>query len=196
MTPRRDGPPPTSTPLTSASTPAEPSALSLRLDELPGLDAVGLRVPLRGETTGIVLRPGEVWLETWREDVDWADWALDGGRVLDLADGATRDRVARWCASRLGWTLGDSTAPSWERSWDVDELGAVGGARGWSLVASGGRHVFVAATDDRDPATLVVPALAGIDRPDDERRLSDGSLWCSAAALAAFARHLGAGGAR
>jgi hypothetical protein len=150
--------------------------LRFGLAALDGFDPVGLTLGRGGEWAACVAyghSDGTVLLVrgagTRHVVTEW--WPLAGFEV-DLADAATRDRVARWLAARVGLEVG-STAPGWETG-DIEPVE-------WVLV---GTRIGDHFTPDS------VPALAAVD-PDDRRRLADGSLYRDALALALVAVHVG-----
>ena len=104
------------------------SDLLVPLASLPGFDPVGLRVA--STATDNAKFPGLRGLFVAHADCDEVRvlWVADDGPenwpaaqvLLDLADAATRDRLARYVAGRVGLEVG-STAPTWapDRAWDV-----------------------------------------------------------------------------
>jgi hypothetical protein len=175
----------------------ELARLRVPLDRLPGFDPVGLRVI--GEDG---LPAGLVTLSTGVHVFLADDVNEDGSNLhypadfdANLSDSATADRVARWCAGRVGLEVG-CTAPGW-RSYSAraDPPLAI-----WLFGELGlGVRVF-ANQPRRDPPLTgwaysravenVVPALADLD-PTDARLLPDGARWIDRLALALVATHLG-----
>jgi hypothetical protein len=172
----------------------ELARLRVPLDKLPGLDAVGLTAYAM-DLQWIVIGDGGC------EGLDILAWTLDEQvpvprevMAISLADSATADRVARWCAGRVGLEVG-CTAPGW-RSYSAraDPPLAI-----WLLGEPGDARVF-ANQPRRDPPLTgwaysravenVVPALADLD-PTDARLLPDGARWIDRLALALVATHLG-----
>lgn len=153
--------------------------LLLPLSEVPGLDATGLPALLADGHRGVIL-PGGVLFHLDRRQV----YLAGNVRGIDLADSATRDRVVRWVAGRLGLTLGSSTAPEWF------------GRRGaWELNPGTGSPdievVFVRPVGSYSGAYgPIVPTLAELDC-DDDARLPDGSRAVDARALLLVAQWLG-----
>lgn len=168
-------------------------ALRIAFAELPGFGDVATGLPVRiawagthlrglylGATPGSHVGPYAVLVDDGYVGI--AGW---DGLSVNLADAATRDRVARWCAARLGWPA-QTSAPTWMRTLDLDD------SAGWCLVGADDRaEVFLACGDVRLPNERALPGLAALDR-DDARTLPDGTRWVDAAALAVAARHLGA----
>lgn len=163
-------------------TPDDLAALRVPLASLPGFDVVGLDltrpVLLVGAPTPWArllwpcVRQPDGGLGLWDGDVvqpiDPANWSVD------LSDAATRDRCARYLAQRVGVGVG-STAPNW----GPDTFRP----RRWWLVGPDDGYIWHGDGGDED----FVRALADLD-PTDDRRLSDGSRWVDAAALAAVLR--------
>jgi hypothetical protein len=166
--------------------------LRVPLAALPGLDPVGLDLVAlgQGEWAVHVLDADGPWPQhdllvydgRWRTTESW--WLHGDGPELttwavDLADAATRDRVARQLAGRVGLEVG-CTAPSFDRT-----------PVGWALV--GPHDCIIYAEPDADLDEFVeVPALADLD-PADDRRLPDGSIYRDALAQAIVAVHVGGG---
>lgn len=159
-----------------------PTDLRVPLSALPGFDPVGLRCSTASSGDGHWLCVADGWLTDANPRVSRNETTrvYDGpmsGVVLDLSDSATRDRVARWVAARVGLEVG-CTAPGW--GWvDNDPTNAMRDvlARGWVL----GSAFFVwggCGTSDLDPT--------------DDTCLPDGSRVVDAVALARVAVYLGA----
>lgn len=164
-----------------------PDIVELRvpLPSLPGLDPVGLVVWHAVDQT---FESGLCFENESRTAGRWLalNIRVRGGKgtsyfraengIVDLADAATRDRVARWVADRVEFEVG-STAPGWgfvDTDWGFD-------MRGWLM---GWR---------RQGEPVWWPAdgfLAGAD-PNDDRLLPDGSKFVDALALARVAVHVG-----
>ena len=149
------------------------TGLLLRLDELPGFDPVGLHVcggrSLQPWGLVVFSGPGGCMLSGGQDEVPATSLRVS------LADPATRDRVARWLAARVGLEVG-ATATRWGRS----------RGRAWSLVAVKGRiwrwWEHQTAWTLRGDRHYGCPALASIDLADPQAD------WL---ALAAVARHVG-----
>jgi hypothetical protein len=165
--------------------------LRVPLASLPGFDACGL--DLHGD--GMVVHVMDhdfgadmlVYNERWKDvpfllHVDFAltEWALD------LSDAATRDRVARWVAGRVGLGVG-ATAPTWFAS-----------GHGVFRVfgADRGRVLSFAPTRTRESPARVsgldhyLPSMSDLDWRSTGR-LADDCLIVEAEALALVAVHLG-----
>lgn len=173
--------------------------LTLPVAALPGFDPLGLML----------------WWQCPGEGSDWKylcanSATLDGGTVpilvsgpevrwprrsevrLDFGDAMTRDKVARWCAARVGVVV-DSTAPTLRRPpgpWAIDNGRP---HADWSLVPSTDVHLFVRKEPTPGPGITYVPALADLDATD-MTLLGDGSRFIDALALKLTAQHLGATG--
>jgi hypothetical protein len=146
--------------------------LLVSLAALPGLDATGLRLLSSvsgGEYVCIGYRPR---VRAWyalpvmsdartAEECEWVPLGLDAR--IDLADSATRDRVARWCGERRKLEAG-CTAPHWHHDF-------------------GGRCALSA-------VTRWTTYCDAVDAYDDTK-LEDGSRKADAHALAMVAVHLG-----
>jgi hypothetical protein len=169
----------------------ELARLRVSLAKLPGLNAAGLFCWDRGESGCCVLEVDNHWVRFAGDDLPNVS---TGSVDLDLSDSATADRVARWCAGRVGLEVG-CTAPGW-RSYSAraDPPLAI-----WLLGEPGDARVF-ANQPRRDPPLTgwaysravenVVPTLADLD-PTDARLLPDGARWIDRLALALVATHLG-----
>lgn len=184
-------------------TPEEMAALLVAPGLLPGLDAFGLRVATWTGYHRNDLKPSgrELFLCVTRDGEPLVfDPVAQGQRLrdhvaFDLADASTRDRIARWVAGRVGLEVA-ATAPDWLPTLKYG-LGSGGiGYRNdggyWTVAARSHTRHFRAPVD----TTLLhvfdeVPGLVGVD-PHDDRRLSDGSHYVDALALARAAAHLGA----
>lgn len=176
----------------------EMARLRVGLAELPGFDPVGLRVWEEAEA-GVVVgrddrpegeRRGE-WLVypatgEWEGcDTGGCDPVISAGPshlTIDLADSATRDRVARHVAARARLEIGN-TAPQWTCTFRAEGFGrwSITGRHERQRTYHGGHHEWGEA----------VRELQDIDATD-ARTLSDGSSYADALALALVACHLGA----
>lgn len=182
------------------------TALRVRLAELEGFDATGLLLrDAEGAEEGIVvyddgrdvLVHGEQDPQWWTKDQDSKPYTKgDEEPHVSAADAATRDPLARWCAGRLGKSVG-SSGPCWGPVANSYEGG------GWGLLPRLGHGMCIFMRPDWLPLAALpplvpggesvwvgVPALADID-PADPRLLPDGSRLVDALALVAVARHLG-----
>lgn len=161
------------------ATTEEMERLRVRLADLPGFDPLGLLAYHNGAL--------HILYDASAVPVDAARLSKPGFQQVYVSTihARTRDALARWCAVQvqakstpLDVTRArlQSTAPTWERhpaSW------------GWRL------RFFLTEVSltSNDAEWTWVSDL----KPDDDRRLPDGSRWVDAAALAAVARHLGVG---
>lgn len=170
-------------------TPDDLARLRVPLSDLPGLPCRGLLLyPMEGS-----VHDGPLLAETdiRPDDMGRPVVRVCGGMRLtefwavDLSDGATRDRCARWLAGRVGLGVG-STAPRWEPVWTpaTDRAWYLGG-RGGTIDWFAGPSYPLTHTTSRAP--VPVSALDDLD-PSDDRRIPDGSRWVDAAALAAVLR--------
>lgn len=165
--------------------------LLIPLSALPGLDPVGLRdedgrliLSGVGDAAGQV--PTLISVAEHHGSVLWR-------RVsIGLGDPATRDRVLRWLAARVGLPVGCG-APAWWR-WTPD-----GG--GWALadgtpfgvdraVVYPWRADAIAVTDVGEQRWVTGTGVSNLD-PTDDTRLTDGSRLVDALALAAVLRQVG-----
>jgi hypothetical protein len=162
-------------------------------EELHRRDLAMFRTFSDGSAAGAQLPTGIEWIGVTRDTSDHAlagyvvthtDFAsrhgivanFRGGPVdVDLADAATRDRVARWLAARVG--LNTSGRCPW---WFT--LAPVASRPGWGL-AYGPHGSYETFGPGRETE---VPALVGLNGADD-RRLPDGSRYVDALALALVA---------
>lgn len=189
----------------------EMNRLLLPLAKLPGLDPVGLRVAVEGCGVGIVVEPDDA--EPENRHGEWIVYPIGGWpetepyishdalsvkaseMAIDLADAATRDRVARWAAGRAGETSG-CTAPSFRRGYEglYGFLGTMG--RVVFGVRDTAEEAGLIGRSVQDPhgshhvGGIAVPGLVVLDE-EDRRALPDGSLYRDARALALVAQHLG-----
>ena len=156
--------------------------LRVALSDLPGFDPVGLRVlDPNGELGSYVATyADEVHVMLDGRANATGGLVLDEDVDLDLSDAATRDRLARWLAARVGLEVG-CTAPRW--FWHV-------AMRCWVLghgrLESSRSFSFDGRVTDHE-----VPPLSDLDGADDDTRLPDGSRLVDAVALARVAVHVG-----
>ena len=171
------------------------SNLLVSLASLPGFDAGGLivhddvldawRMTLNSEGHSLVI---------WNRNRRTLDRVMRERVSLSLAVAATRDRLARYVAARVGLEV-RSTAPTWEYV-DFNDAWHLGGSRVLFRV-SRWAEVRDQLGDNLGslPAGLAkrcreVPTLAALD-PADDTRLPDGSRRVDALALGIVAVHVG-----